>query len=237
MRFDRLVNFSPEDGGGQDVGQTQATGQTAQALPEHLLGFLKNKGIEIDPAQLDERTVKVIGALYEDRGRQIKEAETQRKRAQTAEAKIQDSGIEAILGTVDDSTRDKLRGIVDMTSKSKGTREALEMIADAGLPLTREMLDLADAGPAATRAALTHIGKAQQNGATQHPFETVTEQSINEMITKGFARLVGIGADQSQQQQDGTKPKESAIARYGRPRDSRDEMLDAFKKGVSGTKE
>lgn len=223
MRF-RIAQFCPDgEGGGQDVTPTDA-GQNGK-LPDALMGLLKSKSIEL-PDDLPEPAKEALSFLFTERGKHIKESESQRKRARDAEGKFAATKIEDLLGTVDDTTKDKLAGLVTDSKKTAQFREALGLIADAGLPLSQEMLDLAEAGPVATKAALTHIGKTP----------AATGEPVNELdkLAQAVAKVLGLGADQAQQQQNKETQKPDPLAGLRAPRDERHAILDRMKAAARG---
>lgn len=202
MKFG-LAYFRPDDQGGENQDVENAN-QDAQDKPsEHLLMFLKKNNIELDTD--DQKQLAIAMTLWRQSGKNAREAEAQRKRAQEAERKASNINLDAVLANMDDESKQRYGALVGEVDASKRLKEALALLADANVTLTQEMIDLANAGPEATKAFLSvhKPDNAQQDNTTSA-----------DIFREQLAQLLGLAADQQQHKQDTQQTPNDPLARY-----------------------
>jgi len=223
MKILRLADFRPdgeEGGGAEDVEAKSAKPE----LPDGMAEFLTKRGVKVD--LIDADTAKAMSLMWQSRGEEIKNAQSARKRAQDAEAKIQQKGkqkLEEILPSLDDDDKELVKGWISASDNAGRLQQSLDLLSEAGLPMTPEINDLVKAGPEATRAYIAAIKKAHPDG-NGIDIEAKLEQMV--------AKHVGVGADQKQQKQDNSNTKKSILDELRGPRTRNHDLLDKLRKSA-----
>jgi hypothetical protein len=225
--LDRLAFLSPEDAGGADVDDA-ANAKPDAELPDGLQAFLKSQGIEL-PDVLDPFSVKTATLLWKLRGKELRDAENQRKRARAAEGKLEEMDLQAIMPNLKEEDRQRVSGWIESTKKASLIEESLAMVAEAGIPMTPEILQLLKAGPEATRAYIAAVKVSPQGEQLAVMLEgTAFQERLREQIGK----FLGVAADQDQRRSDqggATDP----LARFRKEKTYDDEILEAMKKSAN----
>jgi hypothetical protein len=221
----RLANFRPGDAGGEDVSHDDQ-GAGVQIDPQ-LADFIKKSGA--DASILDENAMKALLPLWKSRGEEIKQSQAHRKAKQELEAKLnlkQTAKLEEILPNLSDEDKATVKGWIKSSERTSRIEQSLEMLAEAGLPMTPEVGELVKAGPEATRA---YIAAVQKNGTASNGNGGI---DIDKKIEEMLAKHVGVGADQGKQQQDEKHKKKSALAEFLPERTKDHDFLDALREGA-----
>lgn len=220
MKFGLAFNRPDDDGGTADV---EVAAKTAEVqIPDELVGYLKSKG-------LDPTDPKAMVALWEARGVEVKNAQNFRKRAQEAE-KVSNQGqklkLTELLPRLDDADKEVLEGWIAKVDGSTAKDEALNMIAEAGIAMSPEILGLIDAGPAATKAYLAAI---QKNGVSS----AASDGSFDERIEQAVRRVTGVAADQTQRDPTKVEKSKSVLDQFLGPRTPAHDFLDKMREAAN----
>jgi len=215
MKFGLAFNRPDDEGGTVDVESAAKVAEVP--IPDELVGFLKSKG-------LDPTDPKAILALWESRGAEVKSAQNYRKRAQEAE-KTANQGqklkLAELLPRLADEDKEVLEGWITKVDGSTAKDEALNMIAEAGIAMSPEILGLVEAGPAATKAYLAAIQKSGANAAAGGSMDQQIEQAVR--------RITGVAADQTQRDQTKDEKPKSVLDQFLGPRTSAHDFLDKMR--------
>jgi hypothetical protein len=218
MKFGLAFN-RPDGEGGTDV--EGAAKPIEQTIPDELAGYLKSKGLDPDDP-------KALVSLWEDRGVEVKNAQKFRKRAQEAEkasSQGQKLKLTEMLPRLEEEDKQIVESWITKVDNSTAKDEALNLIAEAGIKMTPEVLGVVDAGPAATKAYLAAIQKLSAS--------TGNDESIDQRIEQAVRRVTGVAADQTQRDQSKDEKPKSVLDQFLGPRTKAHDFIDKMRESAN----
>ena len=196
-----MLLYAPDDAGGGGEPEKPVDQPEQPGLPDGLVDFLRKR--KVDPENLHQ----VLGAIWESRGDEIRGRQEERRTRQKLEEQLKKVDFGKMFGIeqVNEDTVAELQKKVSLGSQTETVMAALQLVAEAELSLSPELMKVVAAGPEATAAVIAML---QRTKTTANAPGTPSAEDVARIL----AAKMGIGADLSQPKPaSGTPPEKGGV--------------------------